>query len=155
MAAVLYTILFMMGGLAIIRTQLPGKSPLMRAFLGLALGILLEMELPALCANLFDFSLKAHYVAAVTLLAITGVSFLLRDPSPAKGMSEADRRLLATIALVVLPLTVLSAYLQHTHMLMPAESPLTKLLPPSLHKTESRRRWWVLLLGASCTLATL
>lgn len=29
-----------------------------------------------------------------------------------------------------------------------------KLLPPSPHRTASRRRWWVLLLGASCTLAT-
>lgn len=33
-------------------------------------------------------------------------------------------------------------------------SPLTKLVPPSPHKTVSRRRWLVLLLGASCTLAT-
>ena len=121
MAAVLYTILFLMGGLAIIRAQLPGKSPLVRAFLGLALGVLLEMELPALCANVFDFTLKAHYVAAVILLALTGVSFALRDPSPVKGMTEADRRLLAAMALVVLPLTVLSAYLQHTHMIMPAK----------------------------------
>ena len=46
MAAILYTILFLMGGLAIIRAQLPGKSPLVRAFLGLALGVLMEMELP-------------------------------------------------------------------------------------------------------------
>ena len=31
MAAILYTLLFIMGGAAIIRMQLPGKSPLMRA----------------------------------------------------------------------------------------------------------------------------
>ena len=79
MAAILYTILFLMGGLAIIRAQLPWKSPLVRAFLGLALGVLMEMELPALCANVFDFTLKAHYVAAVAMLALVGVSILLRD----------------------------------------------------------------------------
>jgi len=121
MAAILYTILFLMGGLAIIRAQLPGKSPLVRAFLGLALGMLLEMELPALCANVFNFTLKAHYVAVVLLLALIGVSFLLRDKRPVKGMTAADRRLLAAMALVVIPLTVLTAYLQHTHMIMPAE----------------------------------
>ena len=120
MAAVLYTLLFCMGGLAVIRAQLPGKSPLVRAFLGLALGILLEMQLPALCANLFGFTLKAHYVAAVALLALTGVSFLLRDKRDAKCMTQADKRLLAAMVLVVLPLTALSAYLQHTHMVMPA-----------------------------------
>ena len=121
MAAVLYTILFMMGGAAIIRTQLPGKSPLVRAFLGLALGVLLEMQLPALCANVFDFTLKAHYVAAVVLLAIVGVSFALRDKHEARKMTYEDRRLLCTMIVVVLPLTALSAYLQYTHMLMPAD----------------------------------
>ena len=120
MAAVLYTLLFCMGGLTVIRAQLPGKSPLVRAFLGLALGILLEMQLPALCANLFGFTLKAHYVAAVALLALAGVSILLRDKRDAKRMTQADKRLLAAMVLVAVPLTALSAYLQHTHMVMPA-----------------------------------
>ena len=120
MAAILYTLLFVMGGAAIIRTQLPGKSPLVRAFLGLALGILLEMQLPALCANVFDFTLKAHYVAAVLLVALVGVSFLLQDRREAKAMTHEDRKLLGAIVLVALPLTVLSGYLQHTHMIMEA-----------------------------------
>ena len=120
MAAILYTLLFVMGGAAIIRTQLPGKSPLVRAFLGLALGLLLEMQLPALCAHVFDFTLKAHYVAAVILLAIVGVSFALRDTRAAKKMTEEDRKLLCTMIVIVLPLTALSAYLQHTHMIMEA-----------------------------------
>ena len=119
MAAILYTILFLMGGAAIIRAQLPAKSPLLRAFLGLALGLLLEMQLPALCANVFDFTLRAHYVAAVLMLVLVGVSILLRDKRPAKGMTYEDRRQLAAMALVVIPLTVLSAYLQYTHMIMP------------------------------------
>ncbi|MBE5799245.1 MAG: hypothetical protein E7321_04765 [Clostridiales bacterium] len=120
MAAILYTLLFLMGGAAIIRTQLPGKSPLVRAFLGLALGLLLQMQLPALCANLFDFTLKAHYVAAVILLALVGVSFALRDTRDTKKMTDEDRKLLCTMIVIIVPLTVLSAYLQYTHMLMPA-----------------------------------
>jgi len=119
MAAILYTILFLMGGAAIIRAQLPAKSPLLRAILGLALGLLLEMQLPALCANVFDFTLRAHYAAAVLMLIIVGVSILLRDKKPAKGMTYEDRKQLAAMALVVIPLTLLSAYLQYTHMIMP------------------------------------
>ena len=120
MAAILYTLLFLMGGAVIIRTQLPGKSPLVRAFLGLALGLLLEMQLPALCAHVFDFTLKAHYVAAVLLFALVGVSFLARDGREAKKMTDGDRKLLGAMAVIVLPLTVLSGYLQHTHMIMEA-----------------------------------
>ena len=121
MAAVLYTFLFMLGGAAIIRFQLPRKSPVTRVFLGAALGLLLEMQLPALCAWVFDFSLAAHAAAAVLLLIVTGVSWKLRDTREPAKMTESDRKLLAAMALIVLPLTVLSGYLQHTHMIMPAE----------------------------------
>ena len=121
MAAVLYTFLFMLGGAAIIRFQLPRKSPVTRVFLGAALGLLLEMQLPALCAWVFDFSLAAHAAAAVLLLIVTGASWKLRDTREPAKMTEGDRKLLAAMALVVLPLTVLSGYLQHTHMIMPAD----------------------------------
>ena len=121
MAAVLYTFLFMLGGAAIIRFQLPRKSPVTRVFLGAALGLLLEMQLPALCAWVFDFSLAAHAAAAVLLLIVTGASWKLRDTREPAKMTEGDRKLLAAMALIVLPLTVLSGYLQHTHMIMPAE----------------------------------
>lgn len=120
MAAILYTLLFLLGGVMIIRMQLPGKSPLMRVFLGLSLGVLLEMVLPALCANAFGFTLAAHGAAAALLMLLAGVSWRLRDAGPLKGMTPEDRRMLAAMAVVVLPLTVLSAYLQHTHVLMPA-----------------------------------
>ncbi|MBQ7785597.1 MAG: hypothetical protein IJ381_05560 [Clostridia bacterium] len=121
MTAVLYTLLFMLGGAAVIRFQLPRKSPVLRVFLGAALGLLLEMQLPALCAYAFRFSLKAHAAAALLLFAIVFLAYRFRDAAPAARLNEQDRRMLAAMALVVLPLTVFSAYLQHTHMLMPAD----------------------------------
>jgi len=121
MAAVLYTLLFMLGGAAVIRFQLPRKSPVVRVFLGAALGLLLEMQLPVLCAYAFRFSLMAHGAAAALLFVIVLIAYRFRDPAPAAKLSEQDRRMLAAMALVVLPLTVFSAYLQHTHMIMPAE----------------------------------
>lgn len=118
--AILYTLVFLLGGVMIIRAQLPGKSPLVRAFLGLTLGVLLEMVLPALCANVLNFTLAAHGAAAVLLALLVGVSTFLRDDRPAQSMKQDDWRMLAAMAAVALPLTVLSAYLQYTHMLMPA-----------------------------------
>ncbi len=121
MAAVVYTIFFMLCGAAIIRWQLPGKSPLVRAFLGLALGLLMQMQLPALFAYLHGFTLRAHLDAALFMLLLAAIAYRLRDHRPVRGMTYADRKQLAAMALVVLPLTALSAYLQYTHMIMPAE----------------------------------
>ena len=120
MAAILYTRLFLMGGVMIIRAQLPGKSPLVRAFLGLTLGVLLEMELPALCAYALGFTLMAHAAALALLLLLVGVSTRLRDDRPVRGMTQDDRTMLAVMAAFVVPMTALSAYLQYTHVLMPA-----------------------------------
>ncbi|MDY3762744.1 MAG: hypothetical protein SO031_01270, partial [Candidatus Ventricola sp.] len=105
MAAILYTLLFLLGGVTIIRMQLPGKSPLTRVFLGLTLGVLLEMVLPALCANIWGFTLAAPGAAAALLLAIGGASICLRDSRPVRSMTKDDQQMLAAMAAVVLPLT--------------------------------------------------
>ena len=119
MAAIVFTLLFVAGGLAMVRLILPRKSPVIRVWLGVALGFLLLMTLPALCAHALRFSLMAHYAAAVLLAALVGVCYLLRERSDCAPMQEEDWRFLRAMALLVLPLTVLSAYLQHTHMVQP------------------------------------
>ena len=120
MAAILYTLVFLMGGVLIIRMLLPGKRPLVRVYMGLALGVLLMMQLPALCARLLDFTLKAHMLAVGLLLALTAACYPLRERRAAAKAQPQDRRQLAVMAAVGIPLTVLSAYLQYTHILMPA-----------------------------------
>ncbi|MDD7174390.1 MAG: hypothetical protein PUH70_04895 [Clostridiales bacterium] len=120
MAAILYTLLFLMGGLLIVRLLLPLKRPLVRIYMGLALGVLLMMQLPALCARLLDFTIEAHMLAIVALLALTALCYPLRERRVAARMQPQDRRQLAVMAAVGIPLTVLSAYLQYTHILMPA-----------------------------------
>ena len=79
MAAILYTCFFLAGGLFIIRCQLPKKSPLERAFLGLALGFLLEMQLPALFAHIQGFTLQAHMDAALALFVLAAAADRLKD----------------------------------------------------------------------------
>ena len=120
MAAILYLLIYLFSGVMMIRLLLPGKSPVVRVWMGISLGFLLLMQLPALCAYALDFSLAAHGAAAVVLFAGVGVCYLLRDRRSAAGMKESDWGLLGAMAAVCVPLTVISAYLQYTHMIMPA-----------------------------------
>lgn len=119
MAATLYLILFLVSGVMIVRLMLPRHSPLVRMWLGLSLGLLLMMQLPALCAYALRFTLEAHIAAAGLLFALVALCYALRDHAGVAAMKEEERTLLATMAVVVLPLTALSAYLQYTHMIMP------------------------------------
>lgn len=120
MAATLYLILFLVSGVMIVRLLLPRLSPLVRIWLGLSLGLLLMMQLPALCAYALRFTLEAHAAAVGLLLALVALCYTLRERAGVAAMKEGERTLLATMAAVVLPLTALSAYLQYTHMIMPA-----------------------------------
>ncbi|MGN0972552.1 MAG: hypothetical protein ACI4OY_11390, partial [Aristaeellaceae bacterium] len=89
---------------------------LTRLWLGMSLGLLLLMWLPALCAFALDFTWAAHWAALALLAALTGAVYLLRDKRPARGWDSREQALLRQLALVALPLTVLSGYLQYTHM---------------------------------------
>ena len=121
MTAILYMILFCLAGAAIIRCLLPGKPVPERVWLGLSLGILLEMWLPALFAWVFRFGIAAHLAAALCCCLLVTACFFLRDRRKAAGLRDEDRKLLAAMALVCVPLTAFSAYLQATHMILPAQ----------------------------------
>ena len=120
MIAIAYTLLFCGLGVQMIRWLMPKKSPLVRAWLGVSLGILMEMGLPALRANLFGFTVAAHIAAAAAAVALAALCYAAREKAPLAAMRETDRRQLAVMAAVGLPLTALSAYLQYTHCIVPA-----------------------------------
>lgn len=115
MIATLYLAVYMFCGLAIIRFLLPRQSVLTRVWLGASLGLLLMMWLPALLAFAADFTVKAHWLALIPLSGLTVGTFFLRDKRPAKGWDADETRLAIRMAIVVLPLTVLSGWLQYTH----------------------------------------
>ena len=112
-----YLLLFLSAGTACVTFLLPRRSVLTRVWLGASFGLLLMMWLPALMAFLVDFTITAHYLAAGLLLAITLACYLLRDRSHRKQWDAAEKALLKQMLLIVLPLTILSGYLQHTHCL--------------------------------------
>ena len=115
MLGILYLLLFLAGGVTITRLLLPRMRPVKRAYLGVSLGVLLMMWLPVLWAYAFTFDFLSHALAAGTLLALCGASYLLRDKQPAAPFDEKEKYVLKTLAMLVVPLAILSGYLQYTH----------------------------------------
>ena len=115
MIATLYLAVYILCGLCIVRFLLPRQSVLTRAWLGASLGLLMMMWLPALLAFAADFTVKAHLLALIPLSGLTTGCYFLRDKRPAKAWDADETRLAIQMAIVVLPLTVLSAWLQYTH----------------------------------------
>ncbi len=116
MIGALYLAIYLLCGYACARWLLPRLPVLNRLWLGLSLGLLMLMWLPALCAFVLDFTWAAHLAALVPLALLTGGAFLLRDRRSARRWDAREAVLLRQMAMVVLPLTLLSAYLQYTHM---------------------------------------
>ena len=121
MLGIAYLLVYLLGGCAVVRALLPGKRPLARAWLGLSLGLLLMMWLPALMAFFFRFSVRGHMLALIPLCALVlAVHFFGRDRNVRlRSFDREEKRLLILLACVALPLTLLGAYLQYTHVLRP------------------------------------
>ncbi len=114
-ASLAYTLMYLVFGVFAIRWLLPRHRPLNRLWLGMSLGLLAEMVLPALCAFFLSFTAQAHVAAAAILTAATFGCYFVRDRREAAPWDEAETALLRQLVLVALPLTVIGAYLQYTH----------------------------------------
>lgn len=115
MPACLYLAVYILCGLAIVRFLLPRQSVLTRVWLGSSLGLLLMMWLPALMAFAVKFSVTGHLLALIPLGGITAAGYFLRDRRAVRGWDREETGLGIQMLIVVLPLTVLSGYLQYTH----------------------------------------
>ncbi len=117
MLSLLYLVAYLIAGVGIAHCLVPRVRVVARVWIGLTLGILLMMWLPALLAFFVDFSVLGHMLALIPLCAITAGAYFLRDKAPARAFAKGDKQLLIAIAAVALPLTVLGGYLQYTHCL--------------------------------------
>ncbi len=118
MVAVLYLIVYLLCGAAIVQLLLPAHKFLTRWWLGLSLGLFLLMWLPALMAFVFRFSKTAHYFALIPLALITSGAYFVRDKKHAlKKWDQEETTFLIILVTIALPLTVLGGYLQYTHNL--------------------------------------
>ena len=119
MLSVLYLLVYLAAGVGMVRLLLPRFRMIGRIYLGLCLGLLLCMWLPAIMAFPLGFTPAGH-LAALVLLAIAGAGcWLIRDRRPAREWDDGDGRLLLTVLMIALPLTALSVYLECTHTIAP------------------------------------
>ena len=117
MQALAYLICFLGCGVMSVRWLLPRQRVLCRVWLGLSLGLLEMMWLPALCAFLLDFTMAAHWAALGLLAVLTTGTFFLRDKRTTRSWDREEARQLRQALLLVVPLTLLSGYLQYTHVM--------------------------------------
>ena len=122
MIAIIHALAYLGCGVCAVRLLLPRHSPLTRIWLGLSLGLLLMMWLPALCAFPLGFTMGAHWLALGLLALLTGGCWLLRDRRSARAWDAGERSLLLQWLLIALPLTLLSAWLQYTHTMRVTDS---------------------------------
>lgn len=79
--ALLYFLIFQLGGILLAACFLQNERRYVRVMLGSAAGSVLLMWLPTLWAFLFGFSFAAHLAALLTLMAVVGAAAFLRRPS--------------------------------------------------------------------------
>ncbi len=119
MMAFVLLFVYLGAGVFIIRFLLPRQNPLARAWLGLATGLFLMMWLPALLAFLLPFTAALQYLSLIPLAGLSLLAYLVRDNAQAAKFSEEERKTACLLLFIALPLTLLGAYLQHTHILRP------------------------------------
>ncbi len=112
-----YMLMFLSFGVMTVRFLLPRHRLLNRLWLGMSLGLLEEMWLPALFAFAFGFGGTAHVLAAAAAAVITLLCSALRDRRDPAGWDPKEKTLLIQILAVALPLTVLGGFLQYTHVM--------------------------------------
>lgn len=116
MLGILLLIAFELCGLAIARSLFAGCARAIRAWLGLCLGLVLMMWMPALFAFALRFTPAAQF-CGLGVAALVAALCLWRRPNLRDAGSPAPPTRL--ICALVIPLTLFSAYLQYTHVLCP------------------------------------
>ncbi|MEF9877952.1 MAG: hypothetical protein RR975_00855 [Clostridia bacterium] len=117
MLSILYLLIFLAAGVVMARLLVPRLRPLLRVYIGCSLGLLLLMWLPALWAYAVSFTLKALWLSAFTLVPLLVLCWFLRDQQEAARFDSDEKKLLMDLAWMVVPLALLSGYLQYTHCL--------------------------------------
>ena len=119
MLAIFYFLLFCYCGTLIMFCLFPKKGVIPKVWLGLSLGLVLMMWLPALFAFVMGFTTAAHLASMGILIAASACAYFFRDKTAWKSWDEQDTRLGRALLFTALPLTIVGGYLQWTHILNP------------------------------------
>ena len=118
MGGILLLVGYLLCGIAMMDGLLARRDRLIRLWLGLCAGLALMMWLPALLAFAMRFTRAAQLVGLGAAAALAGLSALLTRKAP-RQRRWTDMPPWLILALVV-PLVLLSGYLQYTHTLREA-----------------------------------
>ena len=126
MIACVILAVYLGGGVWMAARLLPEKPPLLRFWLGTVLGLVLWMWLPALWAFAFTFGMLSQGLSLGTLALLCAAVGLLtpRGIAARHTMDAEEEKLLRLWFWTVMPLAVLSFYLQYTHTLRPVNGAL-------------------------------
>lgn len=124
MAGILYLTIYLLAGVFIVSRLLPRQKMPVRLWLGLSLGLLLMMWLPALTAFFLRFSVMGHLAALPMLMILMALAHLYRAPFAVRPWDREDTALAKCLLYTALPMTVLSVYLLYTHNLRPEDGAL-------------------------------
>lgn len=122
MLASVYFLAYEVCGVGITYFLLPRVRLTARLWIGLCLGMILMMWLPAIFAFFVNFSMAAHWLALLPLALMTGAAYYFRDRRERKGLDARERKLMKMLLLLALPLSILGGYLQWTHNIMPVSN---------------------------------
>ena len=112
-----YFLCFQILGCFSVRCLLPRRRVLDRIWLGMSLGLLEEMWLPALFAFRFSFGNLAHLLALGAGVLLAACCRMLRDRRPVREWDGEETRQAVRMILMVVPLTILGGYLQYSHVM--------------------------------------
>ncbi len=116
-AALVYTCMYLYFGVMTVRFLLPRHRPLNRIWLGMSLGLLEEMWLPAIGAFFISFGAEAHVFGGCIAFALTAGCWFLRDQRDPAGWDEKEDGLLKQLLIFGIPMTLLGIWLQYTHVM--------------------------------------
>lgn len=124
MTGAAFLLAYLLAGCMILRCLLPRQPLAARLWLGLSLGVFLMMWLPALAAFLRPYDAAGQGLSLLPLAALCGAAFGLRSRETPAKPTDGDRRDLRLLLMFALPLSLLGAYLQHSHVLRPVDGAL-------------------------------
>lgn len=118
MVGLLYLIAFEVCGVVISERIFGRYGRMARLWLGMTLGLMLLMWLPSLFAFFMRFSVGAHWCALGVAAVSAGVS-LLASGKRGEPVNDAHEPPVWTVLAVMIPLTLIMAYMQYTHVIRP------------------------------------
>lgn len=124
MIGMLFLLCYLAAGVLMLRFLLPRQPVVARVWLGLGLGIFLMMWLPALVAFFRPFDALGQGISLVLLVVSVALCFLMRRKEAPARMTAADRADLRLLLFFALPMSLLGAFLQYSHVLRPVEGAL-------------------------------